>query len=268
MGQQRLVVLHAHLAQRRGRQQLLPGRRTARRAHHAAERIAEQLLVQADGGRVVAGQEQVQRVERELVGGERGGHFEHQADAGARVAILVDAERGEIAGGRHVVRLGQHQRPQGQRVRGAVLAGGLLTGRHLAAQHRVARQFETGGEIRVGEFGLELHHRHRRHRREVVRVDGVQQVLGEARVLAVELELHARGEKGEAFQQPLDVRVRALEALEAEPGGDLRELGRELRARLANELQLAVVVLEQARVHGVSPARSRRTRRSRDPRRC
>ena len=53
----------------------------------------------------------------------------------------------------------------------------------------------------------------------------------------------------EPLEQPLDVRVGALEGLEAQAGRDLRILLRELGAHLPQVLELAVVVLEQARIH-------------------
>ena len=37
-------------------------------------------------------------------------------------------------------------------------------------------------------------------------------------------------EKGEAFQQPLDVRIRTLEAVQAESTGDLGKVAREFTA--------------------------------------
>ena len=82
-----------------------------------------------------------------------------------------------------------------------------------------------------------------------MRVDDLEQRLGEARELGVELEVHARRQEPDAFEQPLDVRVGDLEAVHAEPAGDLGKLARELGARLPKVLQLEVVVPEQAGVH-------------------
>ena len=50
----------------------------------------------------------------------------------------------------------------------------------------------------------EAHDRHRRHRRKVLRINRFEQRLGEAGKLGVELELNARGQEREAFEQPLD----------------------------------------------------------------
>ena len=108
-----------------------------------------------------------------------------------------------------------------------------------------------GPASRFGSFGsgLKLRDQHRRGRREVVRVDDLEQRLGEARELRLHLELNAGREEGDPFEQPLDVRIRHLEAGHPQPGGDLRELLGELGTHLAQVLQFSVVVPEQARVH-------------------
>src|SRR5690606_12433642 len=72
--------------------------------------------------------------------------------------------------------------------------------------------------------------------------------------LRVELELDARRQERETFEQPLDVGIGDLEAFHAEPAGDLRKLARELRAHLADVLQLAVVVAQETRVHYACPS--------------
>ena len=82
-----------------------------------------------------------------------------------------------------------------------------------------------------------------------MRIDDLEQRLGEARELRVELELHARGEKPDAFEQPLDVGIRHLEAVHAEPRRNLRELLCEFSAGLSQVLQLEVGVLKQPRIH-------------------
>jgi len=74
-------------------------------------------------------------------------------------------------------------------------------------------------------------------------------VLREARELGVDLEVDARRHEREALEQPLDVRIGALERLQPQPARDLRELARELGAHLADVVELAVVVLEQPRIH-------------------
>ena len=85
--------------------------------------------------------------------------------------------------------------------------------------------------------------------REVVRVDDLEQPLGEARELGVELELHARAEERGAFEQPLDVGIGDLDALHPQAAGDLGELLGELGSQLAEVAELAVVVVEETRIH-------------------
>src|SRR6185503_3012326 len=77
----------------------------------------------------------------------------------------------------------------------------------------------------------------------------LEQRLREARELGVDLELHARREKRDAFEQSFDVGIGHLQAVHPEPGRDLRELLDELGASLPQVLQLEVVILEEAGVH-------------------
>jgi hypothetical protein len=104
---------------------------------------------------------------------------------------------------------------------------------------------------RFGSFGsgCSSANQHGRRRRQVVRVDDVEQRLGKAREFGVELELDARRQKRNPFDQPLDVGVGDLEAVHAETRRDLRTLLGELGAHLTQVLQLDVVVLEEARIH-------------------
>ncbi|MNC85903.1 hypothetical protein D3C83_15230 [compost metagenome] len=82
-----------------------------------------------------------------------------------------------------------------------------------------------------------------------MRVDAFEQRLREARELGVELQVDARRHEADAFHQALDVGVGHLQPVHAEARRDLGELLGELRAHLAQVLQLEVVVLEQPRIH-------------------
>jgi hypothetical protein len=90
---------------------------------------------------------------------------------------------------------------------------------------------------------------HRRRGGQIVRIHDVEQRLREAGELGVELELHARGEKRHALDQPLDVGIADLEVAHAEPRRNLRKLIGEFGAHLAQMPQLDVVILEQSRIH-------------------
>ena len=67
--------------------------------------------------------------------------------------------------------------------------------------------------------------------------------------LGVELQLHARGEKRHAFEQPLHIGIGDFQPVHPEPGGNLRKLLGEFGAGFPQVLQLEVVVLKKARIH-------------------
>ena len=164
----------------------------------------------------------------ELVELQAGGGAQRDAQAAAdlaRLRMLGQRQVGRVA---EVLRALHLDRPHAQRARGAELAVRVLPDRLARAQAAAARERRAVGE--VGVFGIagQRHHRHRRRRRHEVRIDDVQQVAGEARVLGIELEPDARGEEGRGFDQPFDVGIGDLLALDAEPARDLRERAREL----------------------------------------
>ena len=138
---------------------------------------------------------------------------------------------------------------------GTVLAGCLIALAKLAMQLAVARNHEPLFERALGRIGLKVGHQHRRRRRQIVRVDDLQQMLGESRELVVHLELHPPRQEAETLQQPLDVGISALEPLQPQPPGDLRELAGEFPAQLAQVLEFSVVVFEQTGIHQCSLVR-------------
>ena len=143
---------------------------------------------------------------------------------------------------RHVVR-----RPE--------LAAGRVVGTLNRVEGRATRHHASAVcQRRLVRVGMELRDEHRRRRRQVVRIDDLEQRLCEAREFGVELQLHARGEKRRPFDQPLDVGiVDDVDAVHAEARGDLRRLRRELGAHLAQVLELEVVELKEAGVHQRHP---------------
>ena len=136
-------------------------------------------------------------------------------------------------------------------MRGAEFAGRARAddGRRTGAQGTAARHVDTVREAAFPEIRLEAHHRHRRHRREKTRDHHFHEVLGKGRELGVDLELYPRREESKAFEQALDIRIRAVDAFNRKAPGDLRKFARELRGALAHVQELAVVVLEKPRIH-------------------
>ena len=130
---------------------------------------------------------------------------------------------------------------------GAELAVGLVLGAEQAAQLGAGRQRDALRHAAQAGLRRELHHRHRRRGCEVVRIDHLQQRLREGRELRLQLELDARGEQREAFEQPLDIGIGDIEAAEVQTRGDLRELAGEFPAGLAHERELGFVMIAAAR---------------------
>ncbi len=65
----------------------------------------------------------------------------------------------------------------------------------------------------------------------------------------LELELHARGEEGGAFQQPRHHRIHAFGDEPAEALGDARVLVGKFPGLLVQELELPIVEIEEFPVH-------------------
>ena len=140
-----------------------------------------------------------------------------------------------------VLHAGQLDRPERHGVAGGERAMRVLAARELRGQRAAARHDVAPDEVRVRGIDAEARHQHRGHRREEVRIRGFQQVSDQARLLGLELELDASGEKREALEQALDVWVGDLHAFHAEPRSDLGELARELGADLAQMRELVAV---------------------------
>jgi hypothetical protein len=117
------------------------------------------------------------------------------------------------------------------------------------AQPAAARQRGPGREIGIVGVDRHRHHGHRWRGRHEMRIDDVEQMPGEARVLGIELQGDARRQEGGGLDQPFDIGVGDLLALDAQPVRDLREGARELRRALAEVAQFLFVQGQQARVH-------------------
>src|SRR6185437_12111073 len=146
--QQRLVVGKALVADAAAVEELADQPARPRRAYQVTHRVAEQLLVQALGQFVGAGDEQRQLVQRQHVRLRAGGDGELQPQAGAYGLVRRQRHAGGGERGRRleVLRLGQFQWPQGDVVRGAVFAGGALVVTGEPAQRGLPRHHRTGGQ--------------------------------------------------------------------------------------------------------------------------
>ena len=99
-----------------------------------------------------------------------------------------------------------------------------------------ALQFRIGGKPRD---------RHRRHGRQVVRIEHREQGIGELGKLIVEPVLHARAEEGHALEQAADMRIVDGVLGEAQAAGDLRMTLGELAGEHAQGFEFPVEVGEQ-----------------------
>src|SRR5690606_234651 len=225
--------------------------------HDETDRPGEDELVQPCPELLTAPDEERDALERELL---KGGAVERAKLEAQRSSHRAVAGHVEVAQISHVARVRnalELERPEVDVVRRSVLAGRLLTAAQVRAERGAARHPNAVRERPLAPVRTQLHDGHRRRRGEVVRIQHREQALGEARELAVDLELHACGQEREALEEPLHVRIRALEPIEPEPARDLRILARELAAELAQVLELAPVVREQAFVHqSLSPPAS------------
>jgi len=82
-----------------------------------------------------------------------------------------------------------------------------------------------------------------------MRIDHIEQVLGETGELGIELQLHACREKGEPLQQTLHIGICAFEPFEAQAARDLGEFLREFGSHFAYVLELALVIAQQPWIH-------------------
>ena len=197
---------------------------------------------------VVAGEVERQPVEGQAGEREATRGLEPQPQRRSGTVDARQAQRGKGGSG-DVARLGHAERPEGDRVRGREGAAGLLAGSELADQAGSARDGKTVLQWCRVRVGLEADDRRRGGGCEEIGVDHLQQVVGEALVLGVELQVHARGEEREAVEQPFDVGVGAAVGAQAEPVGDARVVRGELAGEIAHEAQLLLVVAQESPVH-------------------
>src|SRR5258708_29727440 len=107
-------------------------------------------------------------------------------------------------------------------------------------------------ERRIAEHGVRLDEHHRRRRREIVRNELFQQILGELGEFVFELELHPRGKEGGSFQQPPDQRIDTVLQNAAQAFRNSRIFLGELARMLVEQLKFGVVEIEKFPVHARS----------------
>lgn len=196
---------------------------------------------------IVPAQVEDEIVESEGVEGGASGRLEPQVQTGFRALGRRDTECPERRRRRQIGGRFEPDRPQRHRMGGPVFARRLLVLAEQAAQRCAAGDADPIVQAALRQVRMDLHHAHGRNRRQVVRVNHVQERLGETRILRIHLELDPGRHVGESFKQPLDVGVRALEfldeAFQTQAAGDLGEGARELAAHLGQVPQLPLVIV-------------------------
>ena len=86
-----------------------------------------------------------------------------------------------------------------------------------------------------------------------MRIEDVEQSLGDLREIIVDAQMHARRQQRERFDHPLDVGIFATVGFQQQPGGDLGMLVGELRSHLAQEGEFAFVIISQLIAHCLLP---------------
>ena len=105
------------------------------------------------------------------------------------------------------------------------------------------------GGARHSRVGSKPGDRHRGHGREIVRVEHREQAIGELGELVVEPVLHARAEKGDAFEQAADVRIVDGILRQPQAAGDLGMAFGEFAGQPAQRFEFAVEIGEQGVGH-------------------
>ena len=82
-----------------------------------------------------------------------------------------------------------------------------------------------------------------------MRIENLQQRIGDLRIFVVDPLLGSAGEERERLEEPFDVRVGAAIGFEEEPAGDGRVTLGEFLREPADEEELAFVVGEEGVVH-------------------
>src|SRR6266704_1792842 len=115
-----------------------------------------------------------------------------------------------------------------------------------------ARYRSALAERRIAKHGGRLDEHHRRRRREIVRNQLFQQILGEFGEFVFELELHPCGKKSGSFQQPTDQRIDAVLQNATQALRNSRIFFGELARMLVEQLKFGVVEIEKFPVHARS----------------
>src|SRR6266850_4120273 len=115
-----------------------------------------------------------------------------------------------------------------------------------------ARYRSALAERRIAKHGVRFDEHHRRRRREIVRNELCQQILGKFGEFVFELELHPSRKESGSLQQPPDQRIDAVLQNAAQALRNSRILLGELARLLVQQLKFGVVEIEKFPIHARS----------------
>src|SRR3981189_639970 len=115
-----------------------------------------------------------------------------------------------------------------------------------------ARYRSALAERRIAKHGVRFDEHHRRRRREIMRNELFQQILGELGEFVFELELHPCSKESGSFQQPTDQRIDAVLQNATQALRNSRIFLGELARMLVEQLKFGVVEIEKFLVHARS----------------
>ena len=115
-----------------------------------------------------------------------------------------------------------------------------------------ARYRSAIAERRIAKHGVRFDEHHRRRRREIVRNELLQQILGEFGEFVFELELHPSRKESGSLQQPPDQGIDAVLQNAAQALRNSRIFLGELARVLVEQPKFGVVEIEKFKVHARS----------------
>ena len=109
-------------------------------------------------------------------------------------------------------------------------------------QHAVSRNWETFRGLVAAGIQLELHDRHRRNRRQIVRIEHAQERVRQLGEFVVDLVAYAPSQQSERFNEPFDVRIGAFIVLKLQTARRAGIALGKIARHLPDEQQFALVM--------------------------
>jgi hypothetical protein len=120
-------------------------------------------------------------------------------------------------------------------------------------QFSVSRNRIAFDQYRIAILRLESGHANRRHGREVMRLNGREQMLGEFGKLILNFQLNAGSQESHPFQQSFYIRIGIGRRLEPQPGSNRLMLFAKLPRSFTEIGEFIVVRTQQPRIHNPPP---------------